>query len=118
MVPERAADRELIDGAADRQRRRQEQRIDETAAAGELPEGDHQKERGPAGITAGLRDKARATERDGPRLALRIGLDIDLGPRRLVRAVKHPEPRARRRSLPRGAATTVYFAATATGRAH
>src|ERR1700722_2471605 len=101
-MPERAGYRELIDRAYDRKRRRQEQRIDERGAVGQLPECDCSRKRGPATIAARARDKPAAAKFHGPR----FGRGVDSSLALLRRAVKHAEPRARHRSPRCVSATT------------
>src|SRR6267378_1894538 len=97
MMPTRAAERELVDRDRNRRWRRQEQWIDPAGAAGQLPKPDHQRERDPARIAARPWRKPRAAKFDRPRRDLAIGLRC-VG--RIVRALKHAGPRARRRSPP------------------
>src|SRR6266851_1283661 len=96
MMPERAADREFIDRDRNSGRRGQEQGID------------------PAGAAGPSRRKTRTAKFYGARRGVAIGWR---GTCLIFRAVKHAAPRARRRSPPRGSATTAHFAAPAAFRA-
>src|SRR5260370_35973541 len=114
MMPERAADREFMDPDRNSGRRGQEQGIDPAGAAGPLPEPDPQRQRDPAGGAARSRRKTRTAKFYGARRGVAIGWR---GTCLIFRAVKHAAPRARRRSPPRGSATTAHFAAPAAFRA-
>src|SRR5437879_9859795 len=102
MLPECARDRELVDRARDRRWRPKKQRIDKRGAGGQLPDRDCEQKRNPATAAARAGDKTRAAKFDLPRFRRGFGWRLIL----MRRAVKHAGPRARRRSLPHGSATT------------